>query len=132
MSSTKAAKSSQTSGTTGASSQSNLTEIVYHFWADYKDETPQKLKIIDGYLGYILMTGIIQFLYCALVGTFPFNSFLAGFIGCVGAFVLAVCLRIQINPKNFEVFNGISEERAFADFIFASVVLYLVVINFIG
>ena len=34
--------------------------------------------------GYILITGVIQFVYCCLVGTFPFNSFLSGFISCVG------------------------------------------------
>lgn len=29
-----------------------------------------------------------QFVYCMLVGSFPFNSFLAGFSSTVGAFVL--------------------------------------------
>lgn len=29
-----------------------------------------------------------QVAYCALVGTFPFNSFLAGFLSCVGVFAL--------------------------------------------
>ena len=46
-------------------------------------------QIIDAYLAYILITGVIQFVYCALVGTFPFNSFLSGFISCVASFVLA-------------------------------------------
>jgi len=30
----------------------------------------------------------MQVLYCALVGTFPFNSFLSGFLSTVGVFVL--------------------------------------------
>jgi len=30
----------------------------------------------------------VQFIYMLLVGTFPFNSFLAGFFCCVGFFVL--------------------------------------------
>ena len=47
-------------------------------------------------------------------------------------FFLSVCLRIQSNPANMSDFKGISPERAFADFIFASVILHLVVINFIG
>jgi hypothetical protein len=46
--------------------------------------------------------------------------------------LFAVCLRIQTNPVNGTDFKGISPERAFADFIFASVVLHLVVMNFIG
>ena len=43
-----------------------------------------------------------------------------------------VCLRMQTNPQNKTQFLNISPERAFADFIFANVVLHLVVINFIG
>uniref|UniRef100_A0A8C0J183 Dolichyl-diphosphooligosaccharide--protein glycosyltransferase subunit DAD1 n=1 Tax=Chelonoidis abingdonii TaxID=106734 RepID=A0A8C0J183_CHEAB len=42
------------------------------------------------------------------------------------------CLRIQINPQNKGDFQGISPERAFADFLFASTILHLVVINFVG
>ena len=51
----------------------------------------------------------------------------------ISMFVLshAVCLRIQSNPRNQSQFS-ISPERAFADFIFANIVLHLVVMNFIG
>ncbi|KAI2667938.1 Dolichyl-diphosphooligosaccharide--protein glycosyltransferase subunit DAD1 [Labeo rohita] len=84
--------------------------------------------MIDAYLLYILLTGVFQFLYCLLVGTFPFNSFLSGFISCVGSFILAVCLRIQINPQNKRDFLTVSPERAFADFLFAHTVLHLVVL----
>jgi len=110
----------------------SLKSVVKRFYDDYCQTTPKKLKIIDAYLLYILLTGAFQFLYCCLVGTFPFNSFLSGFISCVGSFVLAVCLRVQVNPQNKHEFLGISPERAFADFIFAHVILHLVVINFIG
>jgi len=81
---------------------------------------------------YILLTGIAQFVFCCLVGTYPFNSFLSGFISTVGSFVLAVCLRIQVNNQNKSQFPHISPERAFADFIFAHVILHLVVANFLG
>lgn len=106
--------------------------VVSKFYNDYVQNTPKKLKMVDIYLGYILLTGIIQFVYCCLVGTFPFNSFLSGFISTVSCFVLAVCLRLQANPPNKAVFAGISPERGFADFIFAHVILHLVVMNFIG
>lgn len=46
--------------------------------------------------------------------------------------IFVVCLRLQVNPQNKTDFVGISPERAFADFIFAHVILHLVVINFIG
>ena len=43
-----------------------------------------------------------------------------------------VCLRLQSNEDNQSLFKGITPERAFGDFIFAHVILHLVVINFIG
>ncbi len=45
---------------------------------------------------------------------------------------LSVCLRLQVNPQNRDKFSGITPERGFADFIFAQVILHLVVVNFIG
>jgi oligosaccharyltransferase complex subunit epsilon len=53
------------------------------------NETPKILKICDTYLAFLVLTGVIQFIYCLLVGTFPFNSMLAGFIATVANFVLA-------------------------------------------
>ncbi|KAI1719270.1 DAD family domain-containing protein [Ditylenchus destructor] len=107
----------------------NALVKLYH---DYQKTTASKLKLIDAYMFYILLTGITQFVYCCMVGTFPFNAFLSGFCSTVASFVLAACLRIQVNPENKDQFPNISPERAFADFIFAHVILHLVVINFIG
>ncbi|KAJ8876277.1 hypothetical protein PR048_024187 [Dryococelus australis] len=67
----------------------NLVSVISKFYGEYVKSTPKKLKVIDAYLLYILLTGIVQFVYCCLVGTFPFNSFLSGFISCVSSFVLA-------------------------------------------
>merc|ERR1712242_223177 len=110
---------------------STLGAISQKFFGDYKTTTPLKLKCIDAYLTYCFFTGVIQFVYCCLVGTFPFNAFLAGFISCVTSFVLGVNLRLQINPENKSQFAW-NEQRAFADFLFAHFVLHLVVMNFIG
>lgn len=74
---------------------------------------------INAYLLAVFLTGVIQFTYCILVGTFPFNAFLSGFLSCVTSFVLAVCLKI----------NG---EKSFKSFLFAHLVLHLAVLNFIG
>ena len=70
-------------------SSDNLFTVIRRFFDEYSATTPQKLKLVDAYLAYIMLTGIVQFVYCLLVGTFPFNSFLSGFISCVGSFVLA-------------------------------------------
>lgn len=66
-----------------------LKSVLEKFYEEYQNNTPNKLKIVDAYLIYILLTGILQFAYCLLVGTFPFNSFLSGFISTVSCFVLA-------------------------------------------
>lgn len=71
----------------------NLVVVLQRFYSEYQQSTSGRLKLIDAYLFYVLLTGIVQFVYCCLVGTFPFNSFLAGFISCVASFVLAGELR---------------------------------------
>jgi oligosaccharyltransferase complex subunit epsilon len=71
-------------------------DVLGKLYGDYQRTTPKRLKLIDAYMFYILLTGIIQFVYCLLVGTFPFNAFLAGFISCVASFVLAGLLTLQI------------------------------------
>uniref|UniRef100_A0A8B9GIJ2 Dolichyl-diphosphooligosaccharide--protein glycosyltransferase subunit DAD1 n=2 Tax=Psittacidae TaxID=9224 RepID=A0A8B9GIJ2_9PSIT len=116
----------------GAAGAGSVGSVVRRFLAEYGSGTPSRLKVLDAYLLYVLLTGALQFGYCLGVGTFPFNSFLSGFISAVGSFILGVCLRIQINPQNKGEFQGISPERAFADFLFANTILHLVVINFVG
>uniref|UniRef100_A0A7E4VEA3 Dolichyl-diphosphooligosaccharide--protein glycosyltransferase subunit DAD1 n=1 Tax=Panagrellus redivivus TaxID=6233 RepID=A0A7E4VEA3_PANRE len=107
-------------------------QILSKLFTDYQKSTPSRLKLVDAYMLYILLTGVPQFVYCLLVGTFPFNAFLSGFISTVASFVLAACLRIQVNPENKAEFENINVERAFADFIFGHLVLHLVVVNFLG
>ncbi|KAG9140022.1 hypothetical protein Leryth_010529 [Lithospermum erythrorhizon] len=93
--------------------------------------TPTNLKIIDVYIIFAAVTAVIQVVYMAIVGSFPFNSFLSGVLSCVGTAVLAVCLRIQVNKENKE-FKDLPPERAFADFVLCNLVLHLVIMNFLG
>lgn len=72
---------------------------------------------LDAYLLAVFLTGVFQFAYCLVVGTFPFNSFLAGFLSCVTSFVLGVCLK---------------KTGEFKGFIFAHLVLHLAVLMLIG
>lgn len=104
--------------------------VISTFSTEYS-KTPTKLKAIDLFLVYAIFTALIQFAYMAMVGSFPFNAFLAGLFSCIGTAVLAVCLRMQANPDNKE-FRDLPPERAFADWVLCSLVLYLVVMNFIG
>lgn len=78
----------------------NISVVLNKFYDEYVNNTPKKLKIIDAYLFYIVLTGVIQFVYCCLVGSFPFNSFLSGFISTVSCFILG---GILINNKLFDI-----------------------------
>ncbi|KAF3440150.1 hypothetical protein FNV43_RR18428 [Rhamnella rubrinervis] len=93
--------------------------------------TPTTLKIIDLYVVYAVFTALIQVVHVAVVGSFPFNSFLSGVLSSIGTAVLAVCLRIQVNKENKE-FKDLPSERAFADFVLCNLVLHLVIMNFLG
>ncbi len=105
-------------------------------WAAYKKKTPRRVKFIDAYLFYVLTTGIVNFCYMLLVGTFPFNAFLAAFLSCVGVFVLTVGLRMQVNPASRrDPRNGwarVTPARAYADWLFCNLILHTAVLNFLG
>ncbi|KAF9359041.1 hypothetical protein BGX26_000292 [Mortierella sp. AD094] len=111
---------------------SEVQSAIKTLLSSYVKDTPKSLKLIDSYMVYVLLTGIIQFVYVCIAGTFPNNAFLAGFISTVAAFVLAANLRIQTNPKNASQFPTTSPERAFADFIACNIVVHFAVANFLG
>ncbi|KAH1095437.1 hypothetical protein GYH30_040641, partial [Glycine max] len=109
------------------SSSKDAQDLFRALWSAYA-ATPTNLKIIDLYVIYAVFTAFIQVVYMALVGSFPFNSFLSGVLSCVGTAVLAVCLRIQVNKENKE-FKDLAPERAFADFVLCNLVLHLNIID---
>ncbi|KAK7061397.1 Dolichyl-diphosphooligosaccharide--protein glycosyltransferase subunit OST2 [Favolaschia claudopus] len=108
------------------------SSAVQSLWKAYNDQTPDRLKFIDAFLVFLMLSGIVQFAYCVLVTTFPYNAFLSGFGSTVGQFVLTASLRSQVNPQNKNEFKDVSPERAFADFAIGSIVLHFFVFNFLG
>lgn len=125
--------SSSNAGNKGAKAGSaNASQIVQGVWSNYVKKTPQRTKLLDSFMLFLVAVGALQFLYCLIVGNFPFNAFLAGFSATVGQFVLTASLRIQTNPENKAEFQSISHERAFADFVFGSLILHFFCINFIN
>ncbi|KAL0296296.1 UNVERIFIED_CONTAM: Dolichyl-diphosphooligosaccharide--protein glycosyltransferase subunit DAD1 [Sesamum radiatum] len=112
----------------------NHGEVVVHVVRQYsgssvQDRQSQIDKTEPSYLGTLGLR--ITVVYMAIVGSFPFNSFLSGVLSCVGTAVLAVSLRIQVNKENKE-FKDLPPERAFADFVLCNLVLHLVIMNFLG
>ncbi|GMG20503.1 unnamed protein product [Ambrosiozyma monospora] len=120
-----------------AASQPYVKEVTHSIQVSYESylrelQSNQKLRLIDTFLAFLVALGILQFVYCVIIGNFPFNAFLGGFIATVGQFVLTVSLRLQGARENQTLFSQISPERAFGDYIFASLILHFVVIHFIN
>ncbi|KAH9950106.1 DAD/Ost2 [Amylocystis lapponica] len=114
------------------SSSSASSNALHSLLKAYDEHTSARLKLIDAFLVFLMLSGVVQFAYCVLVTNFPFNAFLAGFGSCVGQFVLTASLRSQVNPANKSEFKDVSPERAFADFAMGSIVLHFFVYNFLG
>lgn len=60
--------SSSTSST--SSSQQSAQEILTSLWNNYLNTTPQRVKLIDVFMGFLVVVGGLQFLYCVLVGNY--------------------------------------------------------------
>jgi oligosaccharyltransferase complex subunit epsilon len=91
--------------------QSSAGNALSSLWSSYLQDTPARTQLIDSFLAFLCLLGVVQFLYCLLVSNFPMNAFLGGFASTVGQFVLLAGLRIQCNPDNKPLFRAISEER---------------------
>lgn len=117
-------------------SETGFVAVFRTVFKAYNEKTTKSMKVIDAYLLYVLVSGIIQFAYMLLVGTFPFNSFLAAFLSCVGVFVLSVALRMQINPVSRNdprnSWSAVAPVRAYADWLFCNLILHMAVLNFLG
>mmetsp|Transcript_10619 Transcript_10619/g.10695 ORF Transcript_10619/g.10695 Transcript_10619/m.10695 type:complete len:109 (-) Transcript_10619:104-430(-) len=105
-----------------------IKEVGTKVVAEYKKHLTKKLMMIDAFIVFTILTGVMQAAYVVLVGSFPFNSFLSGFLCCVGMFSLSVSLRLQLTSSEFKI----NPEKAFGDFVFCSLVLFFVVVSFMG
>jgi len=126
------ARGTSTSAKTFTPATRATPNAIGTLWKNYLDTTPSNLKVIDSFLAFIMISGIVQFAYCVLITTFPYNAFLAAFASTIGQFVLTASLRTQVNPINRSQFGTISPQRAFADFTVGSIVLHFFVFNFLG
>ncbi|KAG5179985.1 putative dolichyl-diphosphooligosaccharide-protein glycosyltransferase subunit [Tribonema minus] len=117
--------------TSAGSSVSDIwSKLQSHYW----QTTTQQLRVLDSFLAFTALTGVAQVVYCGLVGSFPFNSFLAGIMCSVGVFVLTVSLRLHLAPSGDGVaaLRRDSVKNAFAEYVFCNMILFLAVMNFMG
>ncbi|KAF6810332.1 DAD family protein [Colletotrichum sojae] len=110
----------------------NWDKVLGNIYNHYLTNTPQRTKLIDVFMAFLVVVGALQFLYCVLAGNYPFNAFLSGFSATVGQFVLTASLRIQTTEANKADFPSVSPERAFADYVACSLILHFFCVNFIN
>ncbi|OHE96982.1 DAD family protein [Colletotrichum orchidophilum] len=115
-----------------SSSAQNWDQVLANIYNHYIKNTPQRTKLIDVFMAFLVVVGALQFLYCVLAGNYPFNAFLSGFSATVGQFVLTASLRIQTTEANKSDFPSVSPERAFADYVACSLILHFFCVNFIN
>lgn len=108
-----------------------MFDIVQLLRAD-QQAAPARIRLINGFMVYLLVCGAAQLAFCLVVGNYPFNGFLAGFCTVVGQFVLLANLRQQINPANAKEFDSVSPQRAFTDFVFGSLILHFLGYHFVN
>lgn len=149
-------------GTAVSHTVGDVSAAISTTYNDYVRTLTPRLKLIDLFLGFLVALGALQFVYVLLVGNFPFNAFLGGFISCVGQFVLTVSLRLQYHALGSKTalkqaekeaeegedepellvetsekalaaaFSFITPERALGDYVFASLILHFIVYHFIN
>ena len=53
-----------------SSSKKTPQEIALGIWDKYVDTTPQRTKLIDTFMAFLVLVGVLQFVYCVIVGNF--------------------------------------------------------------
>ncbi|KAI1381712.1 defender against death DAD protein [Hypoxylon crocopeplum] len=123
---------SSSAAKTTANNPQSIDRVAWNIVEHYQKATPQRTKLIDVFMAFLVVVGGLQFAYCVLAGNYPFNAFLSGFSATVGQFVLTASLRIQTAEANKSDFPSVSPERAFADFVVGSLILHFFCVNFIN
>ena len=59
--------------TLGGTSSFNPISIVSAVWASYIRSTPQRTTLIDVFLCYLMVTWVLQFVYCVIAGNYVCN-----------------------------------------------------------
>lgn len=80
-------KASQQSRVTSSqsSSSSSPQEILQQLWNSYVDKTPQRTKLIDVFMAFLIFVGVVQFVYCVLLGNYVSDPFIPSYpsIQCI-------------------------------------------------
>lgn len=66
--------SNTTSSSAGAGSSvrnaQDAQQIALGMWNNYVDKTPQRVKLLDAFIAFLLTVGALQFVYCVIAGNY--------------------------------------------------------------
>lgn len=65
---TTTATISRSSGSSSSLSPQSAQEILQQTWRKYLDSTPQRVKLIDVFMTFLVVVGVLQFVYAVLGG----------------------------------------------------------------
>ncbi|OCT44573.1 Dolichyl-diphosphooligosaccharide--protein glycosyltransferase subunit dad-1 [Cladophialophora carrionii] len=111
------------------SPRSSPQEIIVHVWNRYLQDTPSRTMLLDAFMAWLVVVGAVQFLYCILAGNYtserPPTSASAAAKKSTAKTIDGISGEVIEQGK-------ISSERAFADFVFGSLILHGFCVNFIN
>jgi len=58
------------SSTSGVKSTQDVQQIVQGIWTNYMQKTPQRVKLIDAFMAFLVVVGGLQFVYCVIAGNY--------------------------------------------------------------
>lgn len=79
----KAASSSSSSSSLNLRNAQDAQEILLGVWNNYVEKTPQRVKLLDAFMVFLMAVGVLQFVYCVVAGNYVSTQ--AIWAGCVSA-----------------------------------------------
>ena len=67
-----AAEAAPSKGSVKFSANQSPQEVALGIWKNYLDTTPQRTKLIDVFMAFLVVVGVLQFVYCVLVGNYVY------------------------------------------------------------
>lgn len=60
----------KSSSTTSIRNANDVQEIALGVWNNYVEHTPQRVKLLDAFMGFLIVVGVLQFAYCVVAGNY--------------------------------------------------------------
>lgn len=61
---------SKTPTTSTPRNANDAQQILLGIYNNYLDQTPQRVKLIDAFMAFLVVVGVLQFVYCVLAGNY--------------------------------------------------------------